>query len=264
MIPIVDYNSLIGAAAETLNRDDLVDSIPVWVQLCEEALNNELQVSEIFVEEFPLTWNSDHTPMPPDFKRPHEIKLISSPPGGTLTFVGTDEFRRYQEMMLSGPSRYITVKGSNFYITPPATVNGIVTAVLDYYKLVEPLAGAVGGTNKVLLRYPTLYLYGTLMHSAPYLKNDQRVAVWLGAWTTGLASANGAYDKKRFTQGRLAARRTTFGEGPSKYSSWSSSGGAGSGGGGGGTTPPPNTTGLRTDAAGNVRTTQAGDTRSVE
>ena len=47
---------------------------------------------------------------------------------------------------------------------------------------------ATNTTNAVLTRAPGLYLYGALAASAPFLQDDERIAVWEGEYTKILDS----------------------------------------------------------------------------
>ena len=51
------------------------------------------------------------------------------------------------------------------------------TLELLYFKKLDPL-NDVTTTNWVLDTYPNAYLYGSLLHSAPYLMEDQRINTW--------------------------------------------------------------------------------------
>jgi hypothetical protein len=46
-----------------------------------------------------------------------------------------------------------------------------------YYGQIPPLADATP-TNWLLTHHPDAYLYGSLIHAAPYLGDDQRASVW--------------------------------------------------------------------------------------
>jgi len=43
--------------------------------------------------------------------------------------------------------------------------------------------------------YPDVYLYGALLHSAPYLKEDQRAQTWAALYTTAVERINDASSK---------------------------------------------------------------------
>jgi hypothetical protein len=64
----------------------------------------------------------------------------------------------------SGSPEVFTVIGSTIRVLPitASTIN------LQYYSAIQPLA-TDDATNWLLVAHPAIYLYGTLVHSAPYL-----------------------------------------------------------------------------------------------
>ena len=56
------------------------------------------------------------------------------------------------------------------------TPNAVCTIEMVYRANLPPLATA--GTNWLLTAAPDLYLYGALVESAPYLKEDARLQTW--------------------------------------------------------------------------------------
>jgi hypothetical protein len=75
----------------------------------------------------------------------------------------------------SGKPQYYTVVGNQleFIPTPDSEYQGELT----YYAKIPPLSDS--NTSNWLLAYaPDLYLYGALVEAEPYLKNDERVALW--------------------------------------------------------------------------------------
>jgi hypothetical protein len=67
----------------------------------------------------------------------------------------------------------LTAGGIELYPTPDLTYN----ASLVYYACV-PTLSASNTTNWLLTEAPDVYLYGSLVHSAPYLKDDARAQIW--------------------------------------------------------------------------------------
>lgn len=61
--------------------------------------------------------------------------------------------------------------------------------VLDY-ELPQPL-DAANQTNKITENAPQLLLYGTLLQTAPYLKNDERLPTWTEKYNRWLISLKG-------------------------------------------------------------------------
>ena len=54
---------------------------------------------------------------------------------------------------------------------------------VDYQEAIEPLVGGDdSAVNWLIERHPDVYFYASLLHSAPYLDDDQRIPVWAGIY----------------------------------------------------------------------------------
>jgi hypothetical protein len=61
-------------------------------------------------------------------------------------------------------------------------------------------------SNWVLDLYPDLYLYGTLLHSAPYLSDDAKIQVWGSLYQSALDSVNRESNKAMYSGSPLVMR----------------------------------------------------------
>jgi hypothetical protein len=105
------------------------------------------------------------------------------------------------------PRRY-SIVGNEIEWTPfpipPANIDGtqppaFPVAEMAYYAR-QQLAMANDATNAVLATYPAIYIYGSLIHSAPFLRDDSRVATWQKLYDGAIAGANAEHERAR-TQG---------------------------------------------------------------
>jgi hypothetical protein len=71
--------------------------------------------------------------------------------------------------------RYYTIAGSKFYFSPAPDTG--YQARLRYRSRLSKLAEV--GTNWLLEEHPDAYLYGALAQTAPFLKDDERLPMWL-------------------------------------------------------------------------------------
>ncbi|MBR52349.1 hypothetical protein CMK19_01100 [Candidatus Poribacteria bacterium] len=86
---------------------------------------------------------------------------------------------------LGRPEFYAVVDGS-FELFPTPDADYVVELV--YYENIPDLAA--NNTNWLLTNYPDAYLYGSLLHSSPYLQEDQRVAVWNTLYLNAVSAIN--------------------------------------------------------------------------
>jgi hypothetical protein len=53
-------------------------------------------------------------------------------------------------------------------------------------------------TNWLLTYYPDAYLYGSLMHSAPYLADDGRIQIWAALLQSAIDGINQDSEEAKF------------------------------------------------------------------
>jgi hypothetical protein len=58
------------------------------------------------------------------------------------------------------------------------------------YRQKIPTLSADQPTNWLLQTFPEVYLYGSLLHSAPYLQEDARVAMWVQLYSQVVQQVN--------------------------------------------------------------------------
>jgi hypothetical protein len=81
---------------------------------------------------------------------------------------------------------------------------------LTYYAEIPALSDS-STTNWLLTRWPDLYLYGSLMHAAPYLKEDERVTVWAGLHDRALEEIRMEDHKAQWSGSTLKIRSRALG-----------------------------------------------------
>lgn len=175
---------------DTLNRDDLTSQIPNFIKMNEESVNRKVNVSEM--EEYTeFTINVGQTTLPTNFLEMRNIQMKSSEyplqyvPHNALDGIGAD----------SGIPRFYSIQGTKllFYPFPPDATIGI----MRYLAEVTPLVNDVD-TNWLLSKSPQIYLYGTLLHAAPFLNDDSRLPVWASLFEDAVRALNDQ-DKRRMS-----------------------------------------------------------------
>jgi hypothetical protein len=156
---ISTYTELQTAIADWLNRTDLEAVIPNFISLSEASFNRTLRLSSQ-IKLTTLTVTDSATPLPVDLL---EIESISP----ALDYRSPELFLRDE------PGTYTLIGGEmRVCVTVP-----VEQIKLVYYARVPSLSNTQT-TNAVLTAHPDLYLYTSLAQSAPYLKEDARLAVW--------------------------------------------------------------------------------------
>lgn len=210
---IIDYTSLQGAATEWLARDQdttLIARIPSFIQLCEAKLNRGLFVRQMEQRSsatlsFGVT-DAEFVLLPPDFQSMRRVRLSSVTGKPNLTFKSGTQMDEYRASNgdATGQPQFFTIFGSEMELVP--TPDQAYTLEMVYRTVIPPLAS--NATNWLLQFSPDLYLYGTLLESAPYIKEDGRINTWGLGFKTALDGLNNLGLTSTFNAGPMNMRIT--------------------------------------------------------
>lgn len=164
-----DYAWLKQAVADTINRTDLNARIPDWIAFGEDDIEGLIQNRNLEVTVDYPGWSGD-LPMPADLR---EIIALTID-GEDVTFAGVEGFDTIPE---NQPGRFYTTSGGNILLHDPSPV-GNHDLKLRYRRGVCHLSDQNKSDWLQCLR-PSARLYAALVHTAPYLEDDQRIATWM-------------------------------------------------------------------------------------
>lgn len=212
---IVDQPSLQAAIVEYLARDQdtvLAARIPTLTQLFEAKANRLLftrqMENRVTVQTDPAASEPEYIALPSDFQTMRRFRItVGAQAGGGVPFLEfksnqqMDEFK-IQNAGISGQPRYFTIFGNEIELGP--TPDNVYTLEMIYRQYLPSLA--TNSTNWLLTLAPDLYLYGSLLEAAPYLKNDARLQTWGTLASAAYSDLNGLGLKSQFNAGPLTVR----------------------------------------------------------
>ena len=202
---ISTYAELQSAVGDFLNRQDLTTVIPTFIALAEADLNRSIRHRSMLTRAT-ATIDSQFTALPADFLEAKNIQL-NSEPITVLRYVTMEHADLIRQRNPTGQPVYYSIVGDTLECVPVPDTS--FTAELTYYKKITALSDEVE-SNWLLSYHPDVYLYGTLMQSAPYLKDDQRIPIWGSLYRQYLADVNASSDKAEFSGGALHMRPRTW------------------------------------------------------
>lgn len=169
------FAGLKATIADYLNRDDLTTIIPSFITIAEAKFNRKLRTRQM-VKRANGQIETAFFAYPSDWLQAKEFQLNTNPIV-RLQFVTEaygDELKS-NRYVSTGQPVYYTITGTQLEFIP--TPDSTYSAELTYYAKIPALSDS--NTSNWLLAYaPDLYLYGALLEAAPYLKDDERLAVW--------------------------------------------------------------------------------------
>jgi hypothetical protein len=209
---ITDYASLATAIQEYLARDQddtLGGRIPSFIQMFEAKMNRELFVRQMETRATVVVDTTSSEPefisLPADFQSMRRVRLASVTGKPCLEFKsGTqmDEYR-FSTANVVGQPRYFTVFGEEIELAPTP---GAAYTIEMVYRANIP---ALTTTNWLLTLAPDLYLYGCLLESAPYIKEDVRLQTWGALYRSALDSLNNLGLTSTFNAGPMTVRTSS-------------------------------------------------------
>jgi hypothetical protein len=174
------YSELKASVADWLNRSDLTSVIADFIALAESKFNRTIRTRDM-VQRATATLDSQYTQLPGDFLEMINLQLNTTTPV-KLSFLSNEQADDYRTAYYapSGQPKYYSIVGQTFEVVPTPDTD-TYTAEMSYYKTIPALSDG-NTSNWLLLKSPSLYLYGALLQSAPYLQEDNRIATWAGLY----------------------------------------------------------------------------------
>jgi hypothetical protein len=201
---ITNYSNLQTTIADFLNRDDLTSVIPTFIQLAEAQMNRDIRHWKMETRSSGQQSAGDqYMQIPSDWLETIRFHVTGSgtSPLDLISRAAMQDKRAGDEDM-SGTPRYYCHADSQFELYP--TPDADTDVELLYLAKVPDLA--TNSTNWLLTEAPDAYLYGSLLHSAPYLQEDARVAVWAQMYSAAVARLNEASEKARYSGSGLTLK----------------------------------------------------------
>lgn len=197
------YSDLQADIASWLNRDDLTAQIPTFIRLNEAAMNRQLRLREMLMFDT-STVDEDRESLPADFLELKSIWFNTNP----ITYPdyatpGNIQHHRTANHAAGGAPRYYTIVGNELLFDRVPT-GGPELEIISYVKN-PALTDDNPESNLLDLGYD-VYLYGSLIHAEPFLKNDERLQTWAAMYAQAKADLIAADRAAEFGAGPLVMR----------------------------------------------------------
>jgi len=203
------YSALQASIADFLNRSDLTAVIPDFITLAEAQFNRNIRHRKM-VERATATLDSEYSAVPSDWLESIRFQ-INTNPITVMEFVSPDQAAMLKGAnSASGKPIYYTQIGQQFQVIPAPDSGSAYTGELTYYAKIPALTVS-NTSNWLLVEAPDLYLYGSLLQAAPYLQDDQRIAVWGALYDRALSDLKVSDERSRMATSALRMRARSFG-----------------------------------------------------
>ena len=199
------YTNLKTAIAQWLNRTDLTSDIVDFLTLCEDEIARRVETE--FERRDTITLNAEVVTLPSDLREITSLALDDANRGGPIEILSPEQLTLYKAASgrrTSYPRKAaITTNGTELILAPVPDTSYV--AEIIYATKLDRLSGSVS-TNWILDDHSDVYLYGSLIHSAPFLKDDQRMGVWQSLFEKALAQIAALIERRKWAANTLIMR----------------------------------------------------------
>jgi hypothetical protein len=166
------YSNLKTAVSAFLDRADLSSTyLDYFIDLAEAKHKRDVRIREMITRDA-ITIDDRQESVPAGVLEIISLRLLTTPVT-VLTEVNLHELNRIRTETTGKPAYFAIHEEIEFDCAPDDSYSGEII----YYGALTPLSD-VATSNALLVKAPDLYLYGTLLASAPFLQHDERLMTW--------------------------------------------------------------------------------------
>ena len=181
----MNYETLQTNIAAFLNREDLTDQIPMFIELAEARIRRDLRDRRQQVRAEAMVY-AEYMSLPCDHVE--TIRVIAD--GKILRLADKFNIERFE---ILGPVAFYRHYNDQLQFMPAPDPDLGAKVVIEYTAEVTRCS-ADNPTNWLLEQSPDVYLYGSLIAAEGYLHDDTRIPLWAQAYGEAVSALNGASD----------------------------------------------------------------------
>ena len=201
------FTGLKESIADWLDRSDLTARIPDFITLAEARINRELRIRPMEVRStMETTSGQQYFNLPGGYIQMRNIQL-NTDPIRALEYITPEMLDRLYGGSSKGVPRAYTLIGDEIQLAP--IPDSGYTLEMAFYEKFTPLGDGTSGTvtnNWLTNNAPDVLLYGSLLEAEPFIKNDERIQLWLSAYSGAINKIQLADDKDRHSGSAMRVR----------------------------------------------------------
>lgn len=201
------FTELKDAVADWLDRSDLTARIPDFIALAEARISRELRIRPMEVRSIMYTSSGQkYFNLPGGYLQMRNIQLNTNPTQ-PLEYITPEMLDRLYGSNTTGKPRAYTLIGDEIQLSP--IPDAAYELEMAFYEKFTALGDGTSGTvttNYLTKNAPDVLLYGALMEAEPFIKNDERLAVWLNGYSNAVDKLQKADQKDRHSGSAMRIR----------------------------------------------------------
>ena len=179
------YDSLVADIISYLERTDqaTIDKIPTFIMLTEQIIATELKfLGNLNVSTSNMVVGQAIIPKPARWRKTVSMNVTINGQKKPVLLRKYEYLREYwpNDTLIDEPLYYCDYDYEHWLVAP--TPNAAYDFEVLFYQRVQPLSSS-NQTNWFTVYAPQALLYGSLLQAMPFLKNDERTAMWQQQYT---------------------------------------------------------------------------------
>ena len=187
---VMTYNSLTSTVLQYLERSDaaVVAAIPTFITMCEfEIAQNIKTLGQMQVVDATMNIGNPIIAKPALWRKTVSMTLANSGAKQPMLVRKLEYLNNYApDVTATGTPLYYADYDYDHWLVAPTPDKAYAFESLCYTRL-QPLSSS-HQTNWLTQNAPNAMLFGTLKQTAPFLKNDARLALWKQMFDDALAA----------------------------------------------------------------------------
>ena len=187
---VMTYDSLTSTVLQYLERRDaaVVEAIPTFITLCEFEIAQYIKtLGQMEVVDANMNIGNPVIAKPARWRKTVSMTLSNAGEKQPILLRKLEYLNAYaQDVTATGTPLYYADYDFEHWIVAPTPDQAYAFEALCYTRL-QPLSSAYQ-TNWLTQNAPNAMLFGTLKQTAPFLKNDARLALWKQMFDEALAA----------------------------------------------------------------------------
>ena len=176
MTIVTNYGTLKTEIATYLNRDDLTNRIPGFIDLAQDRIAKVVRAKEMeATNSTPTVADQANYTLPTNYLEFRRVYYDDTTTKTRLEYRSPTHYYSIYGNAASGTPTVFTMEAGEILLGPAP--DAIQTIELLYYNRLTDFS-ADSDTNALLTNATGLYLYGALLESAPFLGADARIVTW--------------------------------------------------------------------------------------
>ena len=181
---VMTYDSLVENVQSYLERSDAatIEKIPLFIMLAEQTIASQIKfLGNLTVQTSAMTQGQNVIDKPARWHKTVSMNITVAGKRQPVLMRRYEYLREYwpDPTAEDVPKFYCDYDYTHWMVAP--TPDAAYNFEVLYYERLQPLDSS-NQTNWFTTYAPQALLYGTLLQAMPFLKNDDRVALWQGLY----------------------------------------------------------------------------------